>query len=169
MFAFHSSYTFCVLYLCPIIQHVSVSDARVRILKESQKAMAPQYIWLLIDPLALLVLSIMLIFGHISFTLQRDGLQSAIDNIPLMPKLVTSIFGSVGALYSAVLASFYFAVVVHVLEAGYASYKLKTHFNLPDETVANWFVLISCVGYPITSKALEFIRIAEEQNSKKQS
>ena len=130
--------------------------------------MAPRYIWLFTEPLALSISSIVIIFGYISFILKHYGLQSAIDNIPVMSKLIISIFGSVETLYSAVVASFYFSVVAHGLEAGYASYKLKTYFNLPGETVANWFILVSCVGYPIFSKALEFIRIAEEQKSKKQ-
>lgn len=87
--------------------NISVSDARDRIVKKGQTAMAPRYIWLFTEPLALSISSIMIIFGYISFILKHYGLQSAIDDIPMVSKLIVSIFGSVETLYSAVVASFY--------------------------------------------------------------
>ena len=131
--------------------------------------MAAKFSWLLTEPLPLLILLIMIIFGYITIILKLDGLRSTMDGIPLASKFIISIFGSVDGFYTAVLASFYFSIFAHVSEAVYVTYKLKTKFNLPGAIVTGWLVLVSCVGYPITCKALDFIRIDYEQTSKKRS
>lgn len=147
----------------------SVNDAPSRLLVESRKAMAARWSWLYSEPLTLFVLVVMLVLGYITFILDQDGLQFAIDNTPLASKLLTWTFGSVGVFYSAVSGSFYVAVWLHVLEASYVAVKLYTKLKLPVAAAVNWFLLVSCVGYPITRKALEFIRIDDNAKSKKQT
>ena len=145
-----------------------VTDAEPRLLKESHKAMGARYSWLFTG-LPLLVLMIMLIFGFITFVLEQDGLHSTMSGVPSAVKLLESIFGSIDRFYFVVKGSWYLAVFLHVLEACYVAFKLKARFNLSAIAVSNWFVLVSCVGYPITIKAMEFIKIDDEQRSKKQS
>jgi hypothetical protein len=145
-----------------------VLDVSPRLRKESHKAMSARYIWMFTETLPLLILTIMLVFGHITFILELDGLQSTINEVPLASTLVESIFGNVDTFYLAVKGSLYLAVVLHVIEAFYVVFKLHSQFSLPGVTLIKWFVLVSFVGYPMTSKALEFINVHDEQNSKKQ-
>lgn len=130
--------------------------------------MTARFGWLL-APLSLLILIIMAIFGYITIILKLDGLRSAIKDFPLVLKCVTATFGSVDGFYNAVIVSFCFSIFAHVSEATYVAHKLKTKFDLSCTVVTGWFVLVSCVGYPITCKALDFIRIDNDRNSKKRS
>ncbi|KAL7520694.1 hypothetical protein ACHAWX_005401 [Stephanocyclus meneghinianus] len=122
---------------------VSVNDAPSRLLVESRKAMAARWSWLYSEPLTLFVLVVMLVLGYITFILDQDGLQFAIDNTPLASKLLTWTFGSVGVFYSAVSGSLYVAVWLHVLEASYVAVKLYTKLTLPVAAAVNWFLLLN--------------------------
>lgn len=111
----------------------------------------------------------MVVFGYVTFVLKHDGLQDTLRDVPMALQILKSIFGSTETFYLAVKGSWYFAVFLHVLEAFYVACKFKTRFNLPVVALLNWFILVSCVGYPITSKGLEFIKIDDAQNSKKKA
>jgi hypothetical protein len=138
-------------------------------LQLSVKAMTPKWLWLLTEPAPLLVSIVMLLLGYVSFVMGNDELQSAVQRAPVTSKILTAIFGSVGTFYSAIRASFYLAVCLHTLEAFYVAFKMKTKFNLPVVSISNWFLLVCCVGYPVTSKALGYIKIDDEQNKGKQA
>lgn len=118
------------------------------------------------ETLPLLILSIMMLFGYVSLILELDGLQSTLNEVPFASTLVESIFGNVNSFYLAVKGSWYLAVFLHVAEAFYVVFKLRSKFNLPGVFLIKWFVQVSFVGYPITSRAMEFINVDDEQNSK---
>ncbi|KAL3792486.1 hypothetical protein HJC23_008408 [Cyclotella cryptica] len=148
---------------------VSVKDAPSRLLAEGEKAMSARWSWLYSEPVPFFVLVVMLVLGYVTLALEQDGLQFAIENNPWASKLLTWTFGSVRTFYSAVSRSFYLAVWLHLLEAFYVAFKLNTKLKLPSAASVKWFLLVSCVGYPITSKALEFTVIDDNQKMKKQS
>jgi hypothetical protein len=147
-------------------RNILVLDASLQILEEGKNAMGARYSWLF-EPLPLSILVIMVVFGYITFILKSEGLQLALDGGSFVAKILTDLFGSVDKSYFAVMCSWYLAVFLHVLEAIYVAYEMKTKFKVTGAAAFKWFVLVSGVGYPVTRKALEFIKIDDEQYSKK--
>jgi hypothetical protein len=119
--------------------------------------------WLFTEPFPLLILIVMSMFGYITIILDEDRFLSTIDGDPTVSNLIMSIFGSVGTCYSAITFSFNVGIFLHVLEACFVTYSLMTKFSLSLAAVTKWFILVSCVGYPITRKALDFIKIDDKK------
>jgi hypothetical protein len=132
----------------------SANDAIDRIVRDGKRAMEAQCAWLVTEPLPLLILIVTSVLGYATLGLGEDGLQSAIDSVSLVGQIISTIFGSY--FFIVVRASFYFAVVAHAAEAIYIAIMLRTRATLGYLACLKWFALISCVGYPMTKKALMF-------------
>ena len=70
---------------------------------------------------------------------------------------------------SPVNISWVFGITAHVVEALYAAYLCKTLLKMKTMATLSWFVIISMVGYPMTSKILEFARIQKKSNEGKKN
>ena len=88
--------------------------------------------------------------------LKEAGLQTIVEASPLLiQKTISVLFGSF--FFVVVRASFYFSIFAHAAEAVYVTTMLRVKADLGYLACVKWFVLICCVGYPVTSKAIKFI------------
>lgn len=133
----------------------SADDAIDRVVTDGKTAMEAQCLWLITEPLPLLILIVTSALGYATLVLGEDGLQTAIESLPsVLQKIMFSMFGSY--FFVVVQASFYFAIIAHALEALYIAVMLRMRAKLGCLACLKWFVLISCVGYPLTKKAMLF-------------
>lgn len=131
----------------------SADDAIDRIVTDGKIAMEAQCMWLVTEPLPLLILTVTAALGYATLVLGEDGLQSAIESLPPVGEtIISTIFGSY--FFGVVRASFYFAIVAHAAEAIYIAIMLRKRASLGCLTCLKWFALICCVGYPLTKKAM---------------
>jgi hypothetical protein len=139
----------------------SSDDAIARLVKDGQIAMEPRCVWLVTEKLPLLILIVTATLGYVTLVLGEDGILTTIDALPLVvQQIISSLFGSY--FFVAVRASFYFAIVAHTTEAVYVAVMLRTKANLSYLACFKWFVLICCVGYPLTKKAVLFFHHLKE-------
>lgn len=138
----------------------STNDAIDRIITNGKSAMEAQCVWLVTEPLPLLIIIVTVALGYATLVLGEDGLKTAIDSVPLVGQIMSTIFGSY--FFVAVRASFYFAVVAHAVEGIYIGFLLRMRANLGYLACFKWFVLICCVGYPLTKKAALFTNQPKE-------
>lgn len=140
----------------------SVDDAIPMILKEGHKAFAPQRHWLVSEPMSLVILFLMAALGFVTLIGGEACLKNLMELFPLLKK-----FGSTKKLFWVVKSAFYSAIAAHVLEAVYVAHEFKKRLNLNNKAIMEWFLMISCVGYPVTKKGLELIQVAKDQKSEK--
>lgn len=142
------------LSFSPPIKSANNNDAIERIVKDGKRAMEAQFVWLVTEPLPLLILIVTSLLGYATLLLGEDGLQKAMDSVPIVGQIISTFLGSY--YFIVVRASFYFAIVAHAAEAIYIAIMLRTRANLGYLACLKWFALICCVGYPMTKKALMF-------------
>ena len=130
----------------------SADDAIDRVVTDGKTAMKAQCLWLITEPLPLLILIVTSALGYATLVLGEDGLQTAIESLPLVGQIISAIFGNY--FFTAVQVSFHFAIIAHALEAVYIAIMLRMRAKLGLLTCLKWFLLISCVGYPLTKKAM---------------
>lgn len=82
--------------------------------------------------------------------------------------IIDTLFGSVESLFTGAQVSFKFAIVAHVLEAIYAAYLCKATLKMKIGATYKWFLLTSMVGYPMTSRVMDFAKV-HKQSKKKQN
>ena len=134
----------------------SAADAVHRIIQEGKIAMEPHFLWLVTEPLPLLIMIIIVALGYATLVLKEAGLQTIVEASPLpIQKTISVLFGSF--FFVVVRASFYFSIFAHAAEAVYVTTMLRVKADLGYLACVKWFVLICCVGYPVTSKAIKFI------------
>lgn len=134
----------------------SAADAVHRIIQEGKTAMEPHCLWLVTEPLPLLIMIVVAALGYATLVLKETGLQNVVEASPLLiQKTISVLFGSF--FFTVVRASFYFSIFAHTAEAVYVATMLRVKANLGYLACMKWFVLICCVGYPVTSKAMKFI------------
>jgi hypothetical protein len=132
----------------------SAADAVHRIIQEGKKEMEPHFSWLITEPLPLLIMVVVVALGYATLVLEEAGLQTIVEASPFQ-KTISVLFGSF--FFVVVRASFYFSIFAHTAEAVYVATMLRVKANIGYLTCMKWFVLICCVGYPVTSKAMKFI------------
>jgi hypothetical protein len=82
--------------------------------------------------------------------------------------LFRSVFGSEGQILAfAIQCSLIFAVGAHLAEAVYGFYLCKKILQFRNKASVLWFFMISMVGYPMTSKCIEFARIQKNHSKEK--
>ena len=137
-----------------------VADAIDRVVKEGESAMEAQCMWLVTEPLPLLILMVVATLGYVALVMGENGIESAIDSIPFVEKIISFLFGSY--FFIAVKSSFYFSIVAHSAEALYIAIMFRARTTLGYWACLKWFALICCVGYPLTKKALLFTNQPKE-------
>eukprot|EP00986_Skeletonema_menzelii_P000901 scaffold255_cov142-Skeletonema_menzelii.AAC.13 len=139
----------------------SADDAIDRIIADGKNAMEAQCVWLVTEPLPLLILIVTATLGYATLALGEDGLQTAIETLPLVgQKIISTIFKSY--FFAMVRASFYFAIIAHAAEAIFIAVMLRLRAKLGYLACLKWFVLTSCVGYPLTKKAMLYTNQPKE-------
>ena len=135
---------------------ISAADAVHRIIQEGKAKMEPRFSWLITEPLPLLIMVVVVALGYATLVLEEACVQTIFEASPLLiQKTISVLFGSF--FFVVVRASFYFSIFAHTAEAVYVATMLRVKANLRYFACIKWFVLICCVGYPVTSKAIKFI------------
>lgn len=137
-------------------------DAIGRIVSDGKIAMEAQFTWLVTEPLPLLILTVTAALGYTTLVLGEDGLESAIESLPLIGQTIISTIFRSYYFFGVVRASFYFAIVAHAAEAIYIAIMLRKRASLGYLPCLIWFSLICCVGYPLTKKALLYTNKPKE-------
>lgn len=100
-----------------------------------------------------------------------EGLRDAIEDAKQLNGVIETLFGSAQTFAIMVWSSWYLAVFLHLLEAGYVAYHAIKTFKLKLQTILLWFWLTLLVGYPVSKKFLEFMYVhtaaAKSAGSKK--
>merc|ERR1712129_248851 len=109
--------------------------------------------------LAIIIICAML--GYTTLYLQEEDLSLILDKSYLKSILI-SIFGSLFRFSSFVRFSFYFASVIHLLEAVYVLYQCQTVLKLKLSCSMKWFLMVVCVGYPSTKLVLNLVSIQKK-------
>ena len=139
----------------------TLDECRPRIVEMHHKCLQPDFSWLLTEPLCRMILFSMTGLGYAYYNI--DMQEVAEQN-----EIVANLFGARGqGLAYAVNISWMFGITAHVVEALYAAYLCKTLLKMKTMATLSWFVIISMVGYPMTSKILEFARIQKKSNEGK--
>ena len=82
-------------------------------------------------------------------------------------ELIETIFGKDGHILSWMIrVSWIFAVVAHIAEAIYVFHLCKNKLQFRTKTCIMWFMIVVPVGFPMTSKILEFAKIQRSTKEK---
>lgn len=106
-----------------------------------------------------IIIGIVSMFGLATHILGFDELVSTLNQHSNFSQMLNTLFGSVSTFASLVINSYYFAVIAHLLEAIYTVFLCTTKLKTKTIITFKWFLLVSAVGYPATSKVMEFCSI----------
>ncbi len=128
-------------------------------MEDHHKALSPKIQWIYMDPIMALILPTVFIFGLATHVWGFDDLVSTLNQHSNFAQILKVLFGSVSTFANLVIYSYYFAVIAHLLEAIYTVYLCTSKLKTKTITTFKWFLLVSAVGYPATSKVIEFCSI----------
>lgn len=143
------------------------SQVKKRLIEIHQSVLSPRIYWLVTDPTALLILVVCSGLGFATYAIGESDLASHIKNMPELNSNIESIFGSAATFAKCVKWSWYFAFVVHWMEAIYGAYECKTTLKLRKNVTILWFFLIWCVGWPITARLKKFADMQKATNTER--
>ena len=86
-----------------------------------------------------------------------EGITKQIESAPRLNKTISNIFGSAEMFARIVRWSWYFAIVAHATEGFYVAYHCVKTLKLKPDSALKWFWIITCVGYPVSSKFLALL------------
>ncbi|KAL3815489.1 hypothetical protein ACHAXA_000726 [Cyclostephanos tholiformis] len=144
----------------------SPDEVGPRLIRDHHRAMTPKFAWLVTDPIIRTIAAACILLGA-GTSMGRDGLGSTVDGIPWVKSMIDATFGSSSRFADAVAGAWYFALVAHSMEAIYTAYVCRVILKLKMGATMKWFVLNSCVGYPVMKKVLELVAIDSAARSKK--
>jgi len=140
---------------------LSLSDCRPRFVAMHQQCLQPNFSWLLTEPLSRTCLFLMAGLGYAYYCVDMQALAEQNET-------VAAIAGEKGEVFAyAVKISWIFGISAHILEAIYAAFVCKTVLKMKNMAALSWFLIISMVGYPMTTKVLEFVSIQKKSNKGK--
>lgn len=146
----------------------TMKDMRPRLVDLHHDLLTPKLNSFVTEIPCAVVLCVMLLFGYIIYFV--DDLEQVIasNNLNLVESCITMLFGSTQFLEKLIRLSFIFAVVVHTLEACYGAFLSHKVLKLKLKSTLLWFLAISCVGYPMTSKVIEFSNVHVKSKESKE-
>jgi len=147
----------------------SATESRRRLVEIHSKVLSPNFFWLLSDPLAFAVLLMMTSLGVATYIGKQEVGIYLQEDFQGLSRTLTKVFGSTHTFVFVGIGSFWFAVVVHLVEAVYCTFLGLSKLKLNLTIASQWFVLISLVGLPITRRFMVFFRIHQEVVSKKKN
>ncbi|KAL7548742.1 hypothetical protein ACHAWF_012006 [Thalassiosira exigua] len=143
----------------PFVPPLNSSDeVKVRLVQEHHKAMAPNFMWLITDPLMRTLFGACMLLG-VGTALGQEELAKKVDGLPWAASIVTAIFGNCSRFARLVIGLWYFSLAVHTLEAFYTAYLCKKVLKMKSITTLQWFALNVCTGFPIMNKVKELVAV----------
>ena len=144
----------------------SVKEVRSHLIEHHHKALQPRVSWLLTDPLMRMLFGacILLCVGTL---MGQDELVNKIDSTSWANSMVTTTFSTSTLFAKIVIASFYFSLLAHTMEACYTSYLCKTVLKMESWTIFKWFILNVCCGFPIMNKIQAYVEVDNSARKKK--
>lgn len=122
--------------------------------------MRPKLSWFLSDSTCRLILISMGLLGYAHYFCD---LHKLVHQSPDVGNFFIILFGSTDIMRNVVKFCWYFGVTAHVLEAFYGAYLARYTLNLSLITSFQWFFVISMVGYPMTTRVIEFSTIKSDR------
>jgi len=144
----------------------SAAEVRPRLVKLHHQNLAPKFSWIITDSICRTIILSVLALGYFDF-MGLDAFSSDIENRApeFFKDMIHFLFGSVESLFRGVQVSFKFAVLAHFLEACYAAYLCKNSLKMNLKGVLSWFCVVTMVGYPMTSKVLNFVKVQNQMKN----
>jgi hypothetical protein len=143
----------------------SANDLHSRLNTIHNELCAPKIHWLVTNPLALTVLVTCSGLGFGTIVWGVEGIVDAFEQVPRLEAGIASTFGSTQTFGYAVLASWYFAVVAHGMEAAIAYRQCSKTLQLETRASLTWTTLVFLVGFPILSELQGMVQ-AQKENVK---
>jgi hypothetical protein len=132
------------------------------------EALAPQFIWLLIDPVAIIILILMslLACGVYGFA-SVEGFSEFFQGHKNLLAIINFVWGSASALHRQVIFFWYLAVSIHFIEALYVAFHSIRTLKLRIGNTMLWFYLVLLTGYPIAKRFLTLLKAHEPKDKSK--
>jgi len=144
----------------------SVTSVRRRLVLEHHRVLAPNFFWIVTDPLMTFLLTSCLALGISTHVIGEIYTIDYLNRISVISNLIATVFGSVDFFVRIIRVMWFITIYAHLLEALYATYHLKTKLKMNNVSLFMWFLLISCVGFPVTKKAMKLVNFQNEEKSK---
>ena len=119
---------------------------------------SPNPLWLITDPLALLILVFCGLLAYGTY-IGVDDMTNAFVQAPRLERTISAIFGTPRTFSYLVCGAFWFSIVAHGFEASIAVYYSMTSLKLGVVPASLWGIMIFLVGYPIFSRLQELLSI----------
>jgi hypothetical protein len=149
--------------LIPPLQ--SADELPNRMFSIQRKVRTPNPLWLVTNPLALIVLLACSAIAY-GVYLGVDGIVDALAHAPRLEAGISNVFGTTQIFAYCVFASFWFAVIAHGFEAGIAVYYCLTTLQLDIGPTFLWGFLIFLVGYPIFNELQDLLAVQKSDDLK---
>jgi hypothetical protein len=106
----------------------------------------------------LIIITSVLGYGTYAFG-GHEGLVEALQGAKRLNETLESIWGSTEMFASQVIFFWYFAIIVHLMEAAYVAYHAIRTMKLKLPSTLLWFYMTSLVGFPVAKRFLEFLKV----------
>mmetsp|Transcript_18921 Transcript_18921/g.42964 ORF Transcript_18921/g.42964 Transcript_18921/m.42964 type:complete len:228 (+) Transcript_18921:46-729(+) len=126
----------------------------------------PDPLWLVTDPLALLILVVCGLLGYGTY-IGVDNTTDAIAQAPRLEGTISAIFGTPRIFSYLVCGSFWFSIIAHAFEATIAVYYSLKSLKLGFYSTGLWGIMIFLVGYPIFGRLQELLTIEQSHAKSK--
>ena len=132
-------------------------------IKLHQECLSPKFTWLFSDSVCRTIMSSVTALGYFTIIGYDTFALDFQSNAPeFFKSIILFCFGSIESLFKGIVVSFYFAIIAHVLEATYVVYLCQDKLKLNHQVTFAWFMAVAMVGYPMTSKVLDFVSIVDD-------
>jgi len=131
---------------------------RYHIVEKYYEALAPNFYWIVSDPMSRAGFLITITLGYINLCLGLDAFASLLEDE--CPTYILSLIS-----FSLVRYIWYFIVVVHACEAVYIGYLTKTKLNLKVTSIVGWVILTLMTGFPTTRRVVQIVNIKKDYSA----
>ena len=119
-----------------------------RLVDDSRRSMSPKFSWLVTDPFMRMIFGVCILLG-MGTALGREEVASIVDRTTFVKSMVAYTFGSSSLFAGTVIGAGYLFFIAHLLEAIYTAYLCNTLLQLKHGATIKWFMMSTCVGFPI--------------------
>ena len=144
----------------------SITEIERRMPQIRDEVLMPNPLWLVTDPLALVILLTCGALGFGTLALGTDGIIDGLAKAPRLEGGVSAIFGSTGTFANLVVGAFWFSIVAHGIEASMALRHSFKSLQLGTVPTIMWSSMVFLVGYPIFSRFQKIVTVQGEYGSK---
>jgi len=145
----------------------SIDELNGRMMSDVRsRACTPNPLWLVTDPLALLILIFCGLLAYGTYIGVED-MTDAFVQAPRLERTISAIFGTPRTFSYLICASFWFSIVAHGFEAVVALHYATRSLKLGIGPASLWGIMIFLVGYPIFSRLQELVSIEHKHAKSK--